>query len=376
MIDYVEIRRKEDREIIGIIDNANSVIWHARYFGVGDFEIYAEATAENVSFLSEGNYVTRPNDIEVGIIESVNITDDPQNGLMIAAVGRFAKSILDRRRIYNLSGHVNKPTILRGNVEAAVRSVVANNAISCAFDSRRNMGVLELGASAGIPAIIVDQNGNAAQKQVSYSELLEYTDDVLQEYGIGATILLNDDNGKLQYVCYMGEDRSVDNAVGNDPIIFAAEFDNLTESSYAFDKSGLKTAVLVGGAGEGTSRFYSIVNGTEEGFERRETWLDASSINRTYEGEGGQEQTYTDSEYEEMLNTAGKQELTLHRITESFDGSLDVTNGVWRLNEDFYLGDVVTVQNNNIGKYANVRITEITEVQNENGYTIDVVYQM
>ncbi|MBR3321952.1 MAG: hypothetical protein IKG04_08640, partial [Exiguobacterium sp.] len=41
---------------------------------------------------------------------------------------------------------------------------------------------------------------------------------------------------------------------------------------------------------------------------------------------------------------------------------------------DYGLGDIITVQDNYIGKYINTRITEATEVQDENGYRIDVVF--
>ena len=118
-IDYVEIRN-ESTNLIGIIDTAKSIIWHSVYFGVGDFEIYAQASPEIVTLLQAGNLVTRPDDLEVGISEKINITDNEQDGRMIIASGRFAKSILERRLIYNLSGTVNTPTILKGNVETEV----------------------------------------------------------------------------------------------------------------------------------------------------------------------------------------------------------------------------------------------------------------
>ena len=43
MIDYVEIRNAET-ELMGIIDTAKSIIWRSVYYGVGDFEVYAQAT--------------------------------------------------------------------------------------------------------------------------------------------------------------------------------------------------------------------------------------------------------------------------------------------------------------------------------------------
>ena len=129
-IEYVEIRNLA-REIVGIIDTAKSIIWHSMYYSVGDFEIYAPATDTNISLLQKDYYVTRPDDLEVGIIANVNIIKSVQDGKMIVASGKFAKSLLNRRLIYQLSGTVNKPTILRGNVETNIRNVVSNNIISC-----------------------------------------------------------------------------------------------------------------------------------------------------------------------------------------------------------------------------------------------------
>ena len=459
MIEYVEVRRKSDREMIGVIDGAKSVIWHTIYYGVGDFEIYAALTAQNIALLQQGNYITRPNDENVGVIEKLEITHNAQDGKMIVASGRFAKSILDRRHIYNLAGTVNTPTILRGKVETAVRNVVSKNAISCAFDFRRNMSMLELGALANIPTIIVDDNGNAAQKQVSFDNLLTYTDEVLAEYALASKIILNDDNKKLQYVIYNGTDRSATNAT--DPVIFSPEYDNLTRSEYTIDDATFKNAALVGGEGEGVERFYSMVKDTSSGLERRETFVDASSIPKTlpatdlqelfptgtfstinFKVDGiiyatlvadkesevalnslqqlfpsgvvsgtkfkvggsvyanliyGEEDRYTytaigykaklDAEGEEgkytlvngvyasLLNSDGKQALALLPVLKTFNGSLNVNGGVWRLGVDYQIGDIVTIQDKDINKFVDVRITEITEIQDENGYSVDITYE-
>ena len=171
MIEYIEVR-DSTKKIIGIIDIAKAIIWHSVFFGVGDFEIYATATPEIVSLLRAGWYVSRPDNDDVGIIEKLYLSENIEEGAIITASGRFVKSILDRRIIYNLTGNSNKATILRGNVENAVRTVVKNNAIACPFDSKRNFSDLALGALSNIPLRIVDINGNAAEKQVSYENLL------------------------------------------------------------------------------------------------------------------------------------------------------------------------------------------------------------
>lgn len=374
MIEYVEIRNT-DTELIGIIDTAHSVIWHSVYFGVGDFEIYTNATPEAVEMLKKGHYVTRPDDIETGIIERVNIVNDEQSGRMIAAAGRFVKSILDRRLIYKLSGNTNTATVLRGNVEGNIRSLVLNNAIACPFDSKRNFARLKLGALAGFSAVIIDENGKAAEKQVSYENLLEYTDGVLKEYGLAAMCLLDTESKNFQYVVYGGVDRSIDNASGNIPVVFSQEFDNLTASEYELDTTPEKNTALIGGEGEGLARFYSLVAGNETDLQRREVFVDASSISKTYKDENDEEITYTDAEYKAILNTQGKQTLATLNVLETFAGTIDIINGNYIYNRDFSLGDIVSVQDDILQLYVNVRITEITEVQDENGYTIEAVYQ-
>ena len=375
MIEYVKVHRKSDREIIGIIDNAKSIIWHSVYYGVGDFEIYAIANSKHIELLQEGNYITRPDDNSVGVIESIQTENSAQNGTMIIASGRFAKSILDRRQIYNLNGKVNTPTILSGKVESAARALVANNAISCSFDVLRNISFLELGTLKNYPEIIVDEYGSATQKQVSYKNLLEYSDGLLQEYELGAEITLNEATNKLQYSVYKGEDRSADNTDGNDPIVFSQEYDNLLESSYKVNTTTKKTSALVGGQGEGLERFYSVIKGTESGLERREMWVDASSINKKYKDEDDQEQEYTDAEYKAMLDAQGKQALSSAITEESYGGTININGGIYRLNEDYFLGDIVTFQDNKLGKFANVRIVELSEVQDENGYNITPVFE-
>ena len=115
--------------------------------------------------------------------------------------------------------------------------------------------------------------------------------------------------------------------------------------------------------------------GSASGLARKEQWVDASSINKKYDDESGTEQTYTDAQYAEMLKTQGKQTISELNAVEDFNGTIDVTNGNWIYGKDFALGDIVTIQDNDIGKYINARITEVTEVQDSNGYAVDAVYQ-
>lgn len=374
MINYVEIRNY-NFDIIGIIDTANSIIWHKTYFTVGDFEIYAQASPKYVELLQRGNYVTRLDDDEIGIIEKIEISQNVQDGLMIIANGRFAKSILERRIIYTLNGKTNKATILRGNVESAARALVANNATACEFNANRNISFLQLGPHSGSTHIIRNSSGEATQKQVTNDNLMVYSDALLQEYNMSAKVILSADASKLEYVCFEGIDRSMNNSSGIESIIFSTDYDNLIESDYISDETNIRNMALIGGEGEGLDRFYSAIESDQTGIDRREIFIDASNISQKYEDENEEEQSYTDEEYKAMLDSRGKQELAQMVQVNSFSGIIDSSFGNWVLNRDYSLGDIVTVQNNQIGIYANVRITETTEVQDENGYSVSLNYE-
>ncbi len=365
-IEYVEIR-DTNRSFIGIIDTAISVIWHSVYFGVGDFEIYAQATKKHINLLKQDYYVSRPDSEEIGIIERIHFTSTPQDGDVMVASGRFAKSLLDRRIIYDYSGNENKPFILSGKVEENVRNLVLKNAINCPFDSKRNISVLALGVLSGIPTLISDEQGVATKIQVSCDNLLTFTDELLHKYNLSARVSLNDDTLKLEYTVISGTDRSGE-------VVFSQDYDNLAQSEYITDSSTERNIAFVGGEGEGIERFFSLV-GEKQGLQRRELYVDASGVNKAYKDEQNVERQYTDAEYKEMLDANGEQTLSENKSTDVFSGNINVTFGNWILNRDYFLGDVVTVQDNRINKYAAVRITEVTEVQDENGYNIDAKYE-
>ncbi len=363
--EYIEVRNAQ-LELIGIIDDAASMIWHSVYYGVGDFNIVVAKSKEALQLLRRGNFITRYDSDDIGIIKDV-YTDKTAAGEKILNVsGLFAKELLHRRLIYQLSGSTNKPTIFNGNVQTAARSLVSNNAIDCPFDSRRNFSILELGAAdSSITEIIVDKNGKPASKQVSYQNLQEYTDELLQEYEIGAKVIFTG-SGKLQYICYKGRDLSAD-------IIFGVDFDNLTDVSKSESDAEWRTTALIGGAGEGLERFYSLIGGEAQGLERREVFIDDSSISRTYNDETETEQQYTAEVYKGMLDVDGAQKLADMKESRAFSCAFDFNNTPYNFREHYDTGDIVMLADNELDIFTPVRILEITEVRDSAGYSIDGV---
>ena len=185
---------------------------------------------------------------------------------------------------------------------------------------------------------------------------------MLEEYECGARLRI--DGTSLYYDVFEGADHT---STSDSPIIFSLDFENLLSADYLKDVENFKNFALIGGEGEGLDRFFALYNDSASGYNRREVFVDALSINRKYE-DGGETKTYTDSQYTKMLQGQAQTELKERIVTEEFSGELAGGNyGI-----DFDIGDMVTVQDNRLGILADVRILQVDEIQDISGYSVKI----
>lgn len=377
VIEFVEIR-DATRKLIGIVDTIKSIIWESEYYGAGNLEIYAGLTDQTKELLQMGYFVTRRNETNAAIIESVEYIDNPQDGVMIIARGRMLKSILDRRLVYRLNGNTINPVRISGSLANAIQGVVRAHA-GAGASAARNMGIV-IGSNGGITKTITaaTEQGEESTRQSSYKGLLEFTDAILQEYECGALIRIDETQLTMIYDLYEGKDRSVGNTSGNTPITFSQDFENLLNANYIVDTTLLKNFALIGGEGEGLARFFTTYQqGNASGLQRREVFIDASSMPRKYQAEGSEtEQEYTAAQYTTMLVGQAQTDLKELITTETFTGEINLTYSPYKYGKDadFWLGDLVTIQDNSLGLYTTVRILKATEVQDDSGYLLTLEY--
>lgn len=332
----------EDFELLGIVDTASSVIWANRFRQCGDFEIYVSASASVLQLLQEDRFVVRQDDSMVGIIERVLLNTDEEAGDFLTVTGRCTRSILDRRIVWD-------QTALSGTVENVMRRLVIDAFISPAIEARK-YDKLTLAAAHGY--------ADAVSVQFTGDNLQEAIDGLCAANDYGYAITLQDKQLVLDF--YKGVDRSAGQRV-NPRVIFSEEYDNLTASSYSFDKTAYKSVALVAGEGEGSARRRTTVSRIidQSGLHRREMFIDARDISSN-DGE------ITETEYMAQLAERGRTDLNAAAMVESMDGSVVSTQYVYKT--DFGLGDLVTVINK-YGVQADTQLLEIVEVWDENGYT-------
>lgn len=344
-----------DFETVASLDVFKSFVWTDRYNSCGDFEIYISPNSNTLPYLTCDNYLVFNESEHTMIIESWQ-TDSKYNETTYFVIkGRSLESILDRRIVWT-------DTILTGNLQEGIKKLLTDNIISPANESRKISNfIFEESDDEYIKSLEIDAR--------YYGEdLLEAISSLCSSHDIGFKITLSKDN-KFVFKLYRGLDHSL-NQEENDYIEFSPNFDNLTSSNFFESMTTLKTATLV----SADKDIEVKADGYEDanGLNRRELFTNASQLTQSYYVDG-QEYTVPNSTYETELREAGTNELSNNKKTSLLDGTIDTINPQYKYGEDFFIGDIVQIQNE-YGIGSSSRIIEIIFSQDETGYSVSPTF--
>lgn len=315
-----------DLDFQGIVDDASSIIWTRRYDTPGEAQIVAPIADNNLRLFQRGNLVSFRGATEAAVIEDREIREDYRERKMTIR-GRFLSSYMDRRLI--------RPTFkFSGLVEVAMRSILTN-----AYP----IPLVELGELQGFT--------DTVKFQATYKDLLKYETKLARCAGLGFRFRPDFTGKRIVFEVYRGVDHSLSQA-DRPRVVFSDSYCNLNNVTFRDNDQKLKNVFYIGGQGEGADRVYASY-GDATGLERRETFIDARDVQ--------QEEGTSAEEYEQLLIQRGIEKSKDSIVSSSFDcETLPTMN--FRYKEDYDLGDVVTVQKEDWGLSADLRITEIQEV--------------
>ena len=199
-----------------VCDSFSSLLWDIEYYKCGAFEVYIAASPRNIEIFQTGRIVGRDDDKEhFGLIESVKLETDAEDGDYLIIKGRFLMCLLERRIIYptfNFTKLVSYSQI--------AMNVVQHNA--CTSGIRKIPGLV-VGCSSGTC-------WDAKTKlQVSYDNLMEWVYTICEKIGGTANIRLSKiDNEQYEMIFELsqGTDRSILQEI-NPHIIFSDRYNNL-----------------------------------------------------------------------------------------------------------------------------------------------------
>ena len=404
----------ENYNPVGVIDEAESVLWHKKYNDKGESEIYIPCNAEYLELLKRGNYLFRYDDDMVCKIEKRGIETDVENGdFLIIPAADICKI---------LSGRIVRWQIVySGTVAGFIQKVLTDNVINPAQANRRipAQGQTHI---AGFDFVLDTSNGATFEEKI---EVSTFTEDLLQliittckTYNYGFRLTFDINTRRLVFRLYKGKNKA--SQTGDEYVEFSPQFSNILSSNYVEDGSSYKNVAYVsykaadesvhllsvyrgmddgqpeptGEArreiyvdGTGTSRdisyeelaqmFPSVskTTGTDAEGQAVATYYDGEQIVATSEGTGDDEKiTVSDYTYLLLIRALGDNALAEHTDTTEFSGNVD-TIDTYEYKTDYNIGDIVKVINEH-GISAEARITEIMESDdNEDGYVVEPIFE-
>ncbi len=411
-------------EPVFLIDEFKSLIWAKRYRELGDCELYLPASSEALEVLRQGYYIARSDDEMVCRINYVQLTTDTENGNYITVKGIDTKAFLDQRIVWGTG-------TCRGNLEAFILKMV-DKSVGAGAQAWRRM--LKQDGTQLIACADPQGFDTVWTEQVSYQNVGEKVREYCEKNGWGYRFTR--EGGKLIFGLYAGTDRT-DEVIFSDEYenisttAYTEDDTNLGNVALvAGEGEGSKRAKEVSGEGRSTERYEIYVDAkdisrsitfealkgsypTGTAVSGHGVWywrvsnldvqiVDAAhlaSLEANYSGEvvtvdgityyrvylaavavlpsgtpaDNDNVELTDLVYQTYLLNRGYEKLAAYGAITAFEGQID-TNSTFRYKEDFDLGDLVTVASS-YGVTAAVRITEVVEVEDDNGYRCEPSFE-
>lgn len=331
-----------------VVDAYDSCIWSDRYSSFGDFELHIAASKAAVAKFQGDMYLWSSESPGLMIVEDTEVKADVETGGTMVISGRSLESILDRRIIW---GQTN----LVGSLQTAIQQLLNENIIAPSDTTRRvpNLSFLPstdpLVTSLQVDASFMGEN------------LYDTIVILCQAYDIGFRITMPT-NGQFVFELYSGADRSY-NQTSRPTIVFSPDFDNLANSHYKKTIRKAKSIALIGGEGQGSAKRFAskaVRSGAKNGLQRREMYVDASSVSSAVGST-----TVPAATYVRQLQQKGAEALSENTTTILFDGKAEMLRSA-TYNRDFFMGDILQMEDA-FGNTSTSRVTEFIRSSSPTG---------
>ena len=351
----------ETFEPIGGINHFTSLIWPDKFNGYSTFELYAPVTKENKELIKKGNILWCGGDTAAKI-ESI-YSDSNENGEKVFKVkGRTLEQILTTRIIWGTYYCTSKHS------STAMYEIVNNQCVNPS-NSYRKIPFLECASDEHL--------GKIVSFQKTGGEVYDALESISKDSDLGFDILFRPKEKKLIFKVTEGVDRTIvqQSGDGSSLVTFSTDLEDILSSSYHTNDQDEKTLAYVAGEGEDAARKHIISgNNASYGFERKELYVDARDLQSEISNDDGSITKITDDDYNDLLNDRGIEKLSEHDIIESFEISMRIVGDIqYRYGIDYFKGDKVTVQDEELGIQVVAKITEVKE-NIDDQYELEIVF--
>ncbi len=329
---------------LAILDDYDYFTWTRNLRRPNTFELRVNRYKDDASQLDIGHYIViyKAGAYRIWRIESleISLTEEGKKSEQWIVRGRSIAGVFDERVVQDKISNPSTQGLdtQTGSAETLLKHFVNVEAVNPTNPDR------------AVPNLVIapDQERGPiftiSGRLQTLSELLEI---ICYTNGLGYLVFYDLANQEFVFEVVEGKDRSVGNGV-NPVVIFSPDYDNVKNMTFLNSVMNSKNIAVVAGQGVGKDRSFEFV-GTSTGLDRRELFVDARDV------------------VDEGLEARGIERLSEYEQTLILE--FDHTQiGPFKYEEDFDLGDIVTVVYPNIAQ-ADLRIVKVEEfVTRENGW--------
>lgn len=379
-----------DTELLGEISNYESLFFVRSFHGIGDLELRINRYKNHTDTLRKGNVIVVGNDAhkayeiahrEIEIDSDGKLTEN----WLIKALE--LKAVTSRRP--TLPPDHTAQDNRSGSAETVMKHYVSRNVVN-PVDPMRKVSEIVLAP---------DQlRGSHITWQSRLKSLGEDLTEISQLSGVGWNTRVDYDLRKWVFDVVIGRNRSV-NQTENSPVIFSPQFGNIRNMHYVESDLDYYNVAYVAGQGEGVDRRIIVV-GNATGLARRELYVDARDIAEETDDEtpvprpeadiiadlrrrGEQklaehaQESYLEAQIMTPVKTVDIRKETHFMTQFQINETVNVTKAFassFVYEVDYDLGDIVTVQNKEWGVTLDARITEIKEIYEPGGFSLEATF--
>ena len=349
-------------DILGEIDNYESNLFNRSWHGIGAVELRINRYNKYADTLLKDNLILIGTDLnKVFIIKHREIELD-ENGKVTEnwlIKGYALKSII-AQRITIPPLHTSQDN-KSGSAETVMKHYVNNHLVN-PVDGRRK-----------IPQLVIApdlQRGMHIDYSSRFKNVAEEMSTLSLASGLGWDVTLDIANKKWVFDVAEGRNLVAGQSI-NPPVIFSPQFESLKSLQYTQSELNYKNVAIVAGQGEGVERRVIEVaaNNVGNGINRHEIFIDARDVSETDDDD----QPIPESKIIQALSDRGQQQLNELIQEEYLEGQI-LTNSPFIYQRDYDLGDITTIQNNDWGITMDARITDIKEIHEETGFSIEATF--
>ncbi len=315
------------------IVSSQSVIWNRKFYDVGTFEIHLSSSNEYQEFIKKGNIIVHGQNAGIILCASKSKSD-------IKIIGYDLKGICSQRIVVPPFVYSESPTTLegydriKGNAETVMKHYVDSQLVN-PTDTDRKIQNLVISSDLKL--------GINMAWQAKFSLLSQELNKIGLYAGLGYDITFDEATKELIFDVETGIDRTV-NQRDVSPVVFCKEYRNISDYEYERNAKDAVNVAYIGGNGEEEQQYITKLG------DLRQTGI--------YRQEGFSE---VNSDDVQEVEDGGLAYIKENQESETIETE---TNSRYKYNEDWFLGDYVTLKIDGFGEtlMLNKQITEVQEV--------------